>query len=305
MGAKRRTAPHYDVFVSHSSANATRAATLTHAFTAAGVTAWHDDTTIRFGRLLGRELQDAIANSSRLLLLWSDKASASQWVTVEWLTALNLDRLVLPCLLDDTPLPACLANALYVDLRRWRPTLVARLTAQLRDAAPAGAEITGFVRGEEPALTRAIATINALQMEMLDTAMTDRRAAARLQRRAATALARAQARWPLDGQLLNLAGYHAKNDYQLAHWDEVQAGRWPPHDPALDESRARFFEYLRLDPVDPGALNGLANVLLYQHEHGAARFFNQAAQDQARRAGIAYPAAEADAELIARFVDDV
>ena len=305
MAAARRRTPSYDVFVSHSSVNARRASTLVNALTAGGVTAWFDNSAIRFGRLLGRELQDAIGASRRLLLLWSEPASRSAWVTVEWLTAINMDRLVVPCVLDDAPLPACLANALYVDLRRWQPSLVKRIAAQLRGAPPAGGEITGFVRGEAPALTTAITKIATLQMQALKAAGTSPTTATRAHERAAAALTKARARWPLDAQLLNLAGYQAKNDYQLAHWDEVQAGRWPSRDPALDASRALFFECLRLDPVDPGALNGLANVLLYQHEHGAARFFNRAAIDRARLAGGDYPAAEQDAALIARFTDDV
>ena len=181
----------------------------------------------------------------------------------------------------------------------------ARRATTLVGALTAGGEITGFVRGEAPALTTAITNIATWQEQALQAAGGSPAASTKAHERAAAALTKARARWPLDAQLLNLAGYQAKNDYQLAHWDEVQAGRWSPHDPALDASRALYFECLRFDPVDPGALNGLANVLLYQHEHGAARFFNQAAIERARLAGSGYPAAEHDAALIARFTDDV
>ena len=33
--------------------------------------------------------------------------------------------------------------------------------------------------------------------------------------------------WPLDPVLVNLAGYHLKNEYMLKQWDAIQAGRGP------------------------------------------------------------------------------
>jgi hypothetical protein len=297
----RRTFDH-DAFISHSSANRRRAAKLREGLTEDGLSIWLDSSDIRFGSLLGRQLQEAIGGSGTVLLLWSDKASASPWVTVEWLSAIQLDRVIIPCVLDATSLPQCLSTALYVDLRRSSPVALEALGRQLRDPAPEGTALTPFARAEEPKLAAAISAISRSQYEVLDLVPRDPRAADRQQRKVARSLAEARSRWPLDSELLNLAGYQAKNDYLLQHWGAVQAGRWPSSDPHLVESRQRFFEGLSIDPTNTWALNGLANTLLFQREFDAAAFFNRAAITAARTQGIANGAAQEDAELISRFV---
>jgi len=45
----------------------------------------------------------------------------------------------------------------------------------------------------------------------------------------------------------------------VQHWDEIQAGR-PPRDPVLIEAERRFFDAALVNPNDPSAINGLANV---------------------------------------------
>jgi hypothetical protein len=305
MGARRHPAVDHDVFVSHSSANKRRAGKLVDALEAAGLAVWLDADDIRFGALLGRQLQEAIRRSRALVLLWSDKACASAWVTVEWLSAIQLDRFILPCALDATPLPQCLSTTLFFDLRRSNDAVVDRLARQLRDVPAGGSQLTPFARGVEPELGDAIARISQAQFAMLDLIVGDRARARLKQEEAADALAIARRRWPLDSDVVNLAGYQAKNDYLLEHWDAVQAGRWPAQDARLVDSRDRFFECLSVDPRNPAALNGLANTLLLQREFDAAAFFNRSSIEVARAQGFRYDAAEQDAALISRFVGDV
>ena len=303
MSSRRRSALDYDVFVSHSSANRQRSGKLSAALEAAGLTVWLDADDVRFGVLLGRQLQEAIRRSRAVVLLWSKKARASPWVTVEWLSAILLDRFIVPCVLDATPLPQCLSTSVYVDLRRFTPAVLDRLVRQLRDIPSAGSRLTPFARAVEPALAEAIDAIAEAQLAMLDLVSDDRVAARTLQRRIAEKLAAAEGRWPLDSDLVNLAGYHAKNDFVLQHWEAIQAGRWPADDVRLVDSRQRFFECLSVDPRNPSALNGLANTLLFQREFDAAAFFNQASIDIARAEGNRYDAAEQDAALIKRFLN--
>jgi len=304
VDARRRLAVDHDVFISHSSANRRRAGKLVESLEAAGVAVWLDADDIRFGVLLGRQLQEAIRRSRVLVLLWSDKARASPWVTVEWLSAIQLDRFILPCALDATPFPQCLSTTLFVDLRRPRPEVLDRLARQLRDAPSGGSQLTPFARGVEAELGDAIAEITRAQFAVLDLLVDDPAGAPSQQQQAADLLAAARRRWPLDSELVNLAGYHAKNDYLLEHWDAVQAGRWPARDARLVDSRDRFFESLGVDPRNPAALNGLANTLLFQREFDAAAFFNRSSIEAARAQGVRYDAAEQDAALIARFVGD-
>ncbi len=293
------------MFVSHSSANKRRVGRLVDALEAAGLSVWLDADDIRFGVLLGRQLQEAIRRSRAVVLLWSDKARGSAWVTVEWLSAIQLGRFILPCALDATPLPQCLSTTLFFDLRRSTDAVVERLARQLRDVPSGGSQLTPFARGVEPELGDAIAGVSEAQFAMLDLLVNDRARARLQQQRAADMLAVAQRRWPLDSDIVNLAGYQAKNDYLLEYWDAVQAGRWPPQDPRLVDSRDRFFECLSVDPRNPSALNGLANTLLLQREFAAAAFFNRSSIELARTQGFRYDAAEQDAALIARFVGDL
>jgi hypothetical protein len=218
---------------------------------------------------------------------------------------IQLDRFIVPCPLDSTPLPQCLSTTLFFDLRRSTDAVVDRLAQQLRDVPSGGSQLTPFARGVEPELGDAIAGISEAQYAMLDALVDDHAWARVQQQRAADLLAIAQGRWPLDSDIVNLAGYQAKNEYLLEHWSAVQAGRWPVQDARLISSRDRFFECLSVDPRNPSALNGLANTLLLQGEFDAAAFFNRSSIEVARTQGFRYDAAENDAALIARFVGNL
>jgi len=63
-----------------------------------------------------------IDNSTHILLFWSKNASSSYWVKHEWQTAFNEKikgkKIIIPVILDDTPLPSLLRNIIYIDGRR-------------------------------------------------------------------------------------------------------------------------------------------------------------------------------------------
>src|SRR5262249_37403292 len=50
-------------------------------------------------------------------LVWSQEAAASHWVEFEWNTALALQKSILPCWLDQTPLPPMLSAINGIDAR--------------------------------------------------------------------------------------------------------------------------------------------------------------------------------------------
>jgi len=83
-----------DAFISHSSADRSVASKIEKALKAAGLRVWLDDSEIRLGALLGKELQDSIRASRVLLLLWSRHAASSRWIKSEWLTAFHLNRYI-------------------------------------------------------------------------------------------------------------------------------------------------------------------------------------------------------------------
>ena len=97
------------VFLSYAREDLEEAGRIARELAAAGVTVWRDQEQLHVGQTWPKALGEAIAASDALLLLWSSRAGASSFVELEWCTAVALRRTVLPCLLDQTPLPPSLA----------------------------------------------------------------------------------------------------------------------------------------------------------------------------------------------------
>jgi hypothetical protein len=290
-----------DAFISHSSLDRDAAGGLERELESHGLTVWLDDSEIRLGQLLGPELQRSILDCGALVLLWSEAAAASRWVNSEWLMALHQERLILPCALDATPLPQCLANTVRLDLRREGALATPLLRRAIRDAPGMSTPLAPVIRSESRELSEVIQTIAGGQAEMTNQLVRSLDAAAEVQRSLDDVMEQVRARWPLDPMIVNLDGYHLKNAYMLAHWNAIQAGR-APEDELLSRAERRFFETLWIDPMDPSALNGLGSILLFERDLHAAEFFILAAIRAAERKGMSsYSAAEHDLALVRRY----
>jgi hypothetical protein len=287
------------VFISHSSANATRAEQLSAALAAAGgIDPWLDKEDIRAGRLLRRQLQEAIGASQVVVLLWSSAASRSRWVAAEILTAFQLDRFVIPCRLSEVALPQFLSRSVHLELRGRSAGVLDRLVEQVRQAPRGRNEFMAVRAYEDQDLKTAIARIYDCQRAELD-ASRDVGKALRLHAETDKHMRAAEKRWRFDPTILNLAGYHRKNAYMFRHWAEYSAGRFP-EDPVLAEGERFFFETLFVNPTDYGALNGLGNILLFEGELEAAELFVEKAIEWAERAGVRYEDAIHDLGVIRR-----
>ena len=290
-----------DAFISHSSANRTTAVRIEKALEAGGLSVWLDDSEIRLGVLLSEELRSSIRGARVLVLLWSEAAATSRWVATEWLTAYHLGRFIIPCTLDSTVLPQCLQNAVRLRIRRVTAAVVEDLARAVRESPRTRNRLAPAMSAQSPEVSAAINRIVVGQDAIHDAISTGRLDKARHgQALLGTEVDAAMKAWPLDPVLVNLAGYHVKNEYMLKHWDAIQAGRGP-RDPLLEQSEQRFLETLSLDPTDPAALNGLGNILFLRRDLDAAEFFHVAAAAQAKRLGYAYLAAEHDLDLVRRF----
>jgi hypothetical protein len=289
----------HSVFISHSSATAAAASRIEQAFTAAGFEAWLDNSDLGLGVQLRPELHEAIRSSRAMVLVWSEPASRSRWVSAEILTAFHLGRYILPCVTDAAPLPRFFGHPVYLDLRTAGDDALARLVRAAQDAPDSANPLPPLVTSPEAELERACDRL-ARGQERVNDALGKRRlaAAARTQRSLDPLMSDAEARWPFDLTVLTLGGYHRKNAYLVAHWDEIQAGR-PPQDPVLLEAERCFFEAALVNPKDLSAINGLASVLTFELELDIATFFNGRALALARAAGVTYDAAEQDKALIA------
>lgn len=290
--------PSPRVFVSHSSANAAAAKRVGKVLEAAGFGVWLDSSDIRLGVLLRNELHEAIQKSCAVALLWSEPASKSRWVAAEILTAFHMDRFIIPCVVDDAPLPQFLGNSVHLDLRKNEAEALGQLARAVEKVPRQANPIPPRIASASAELKRAIDTIAAAQERVTTPLMKrDLKTAAEVQEVLNPVMKQAEEVWRYELMILNLGGYHRKNGYLVKHWDAIQAGR-PPKDPLLHEGERLFFEALFVNPLDRSALNGLGSILIYELELDAAEFFVRRAIALSKQLGCSYSAAEHDLKLI-------
>ncbi|MBL0715757.1 MAG: toll/interleukin-1 receptor domain-containing protein [Desulfosarcina sp.] len=289
-----------DAFISHASEDADLAIRVEKFLEQNGLKVWLDRSDIRLGVLLREELQAQIRNSRTLVLLWSAPASDSRWVAAEIMMAFHLGRFIIPCVVDDTPVPHFLRNTVFLDLQHDENDASRRLGRAVREP-PAGAnKLPPIVRSPSAKLDQTIRAVSGVQMKELSLiGKGDFNQAIEMHTLVDETLQRAGRQWRLDPMIINLNGYHCKNAYMLKHWNAICAGR-PPQDPVLAQGESYFFEALYVNPNDLSAVNGLGSILFYELELEAAEFFVQKAIDLARQQGLDYSASKHDLALIRR-----
>ena len=290
-----------DAFISHASANADIAETLVKALEADKLKAWIDSADVKFGALLRNQLQASISGCRVLALLWSEQAFRSRWVMAEMFTAIYLDRFIIPCVLDSTPLPQFLANSAYLDRKRDGDRLGQRLCHAIRAAPDHANDVSAVVPNDTSVVQPLINAVAAGQYAALAAIDQDFDKATEANRHVGSAMRNLQEMAPLHPMVLNLAGYQCKNDYMMKHWDAIQVWR-APKDALLDRGERHFFESLCVNPFDESAINGLGNILFFERELDAAEFFHGRAADlHLKRTGQRYEAAEHDLEMVREF----
>lgn len=290
--------PTMDAFISHSSENAVLAARVERLLEARGLQVWLDRSEIRAGRLLRKELQAALRASRVVILLWSKAAAKSRWVAAELLTAFHLNRFIIACACDKTPLPYFLQNTIYLNLEPRKTGWVEYLQRAIQEAPAAANEVPTKIGAWTPELREAIGKLYEEQAAVTSRLMmNDLAGAKQCQDAANPAMKAAEKKWRLEAMILNLAGYHRKNAYMLKHWAAILAGR-PPQDRLLDRGERFFYESLFVDPYDYSALNGLGSILFYERDLDAAEFFIRRALALAEQAGVDYGAAKHDLQLV-------
>jgi len=105
------------IFISHAWEDKALVRRLETELKAAGAEVWVDHSGVRGGDNLPERISEALAWCDTILLIWSEAASQSHWVKLEWTNALSLRKTIIPCLVSQVQLPALLANILYVDCR--------------------------------------------------------------------------------------------------------------------------------------------------------------------------------------------
>ena len=289
-----------NIFISHSSKDTSQSVRIEKALEKDGHEVWLDRSDIRLGVLLRAELQSAISKSRAVVLVWSKAAAASRWVAAEIITSFHLKRFIIPCVVDNTPLPQFLDNTVYLDFRANPKTALRSLRRAVADVPRTANTFSKVMSSQSPDLQEMIRLIVKAQGVELDRFGADLAGAREMHAVVDAAMKKVEKRWRLDLTVLNLAGYHRKNAYMLKHWDAIQAGR-PPKDPILRRAEQFFFEALFVNPTDCSALNGLGSVLLLERELEAAEFFVRRAIAIAKKKNLAYSDAERDLAMITYY----
>ncbi|MGD1891961.1 MAG: TIR domain-containing protein [Cyclobacteriaceae bacterium] len=99
-----------DVFLSYCRDNIAEAQQIQQQLQSQGITVWRDQESIYGGQQWPKIIGESIAVRKLFVLLWSEAAANSHFVEFEWNTALALKKIIIPILLDDTPLPSALSS---------------------------------------------------------------------------------------------------------------------------------------------------------------------------------------------------
>lgn len=81
---------------------------------------WFDEWELQAGDSIPGKLNEALASFDTFVLLWSASANRSDWVRHELHSARAANggkAKIVPCLLDETPLPALIADRCWIDFR--------------------------------------------------------------------------------------------------------------------------------------------------------------------------------------------
>ncbi|MBI1354739.1 MAG: TIR domain-containing protein [Acidobacteria bacterium] len=157
------------VFLSYSHEDLDAAKRLEAALSSQGVDVWRDEGDLRAGDLWPKRLGEAIEGREGVVLLWSRSAEQSDFVTLEWTTALALGRPVLSCFLDKTKLPASLRSRHGISLQKDFDGGAARLAADLLGIEPPEPKaprkekvFAELERESEPSVQRALEMLRPL-----------------------------------------------------------------------------------------------------------------------------------------------
>jgi TIR domain-containing protein len=108
-----------DIFISYSNSDRSRAMALAQALAQHGWSVWWD-REIPIGRSWDEVIEEEIAKARSILVLWSPRAVASDWVKNEARDAIKR-RLLVPALIEPTRLPIEFSHIQTADLIAWKP----------------------------------------------------------------------------------------------------------------------------------------------------------------------------------------
>lgn len=92
------------VFISHSWKNKTQAQQIADELKAAGLEIWVDASNLLPGQQIQKSIDKVLKDIDVIILVWTKEASKSDGVASEIFTCSSLNKLIIPCKIDKTPL---------------------------------------------------------------------------------------------------------------------------------------------------------------------------------------------------------
>src|SRR5689334_9845247 len=108
----------HEIFISYSRHDSTTANALADTLTKTGYSVWLDRDAIREGDAFDTQIEDAIAQTRVVIVIWSQKSVRSHWVRAEAAYALGKQKL-LPILIDQSEPPLQFLQIQTIDFRYW------------------------------------------------------------------------------------------------------------------------------------------------------------------------------------------
>jgi TIR domain len=106
----------YEIFVSYSRTHEPLVTPLVKLLKVGSRTVFQDVYSIKPGQRWADEIEGALGRAKAVVIIWCWHASESEWLIKEARMALDLNKEVIPVLLDRTPLPPYLEAFQWIDL---------------------------------------------------------------------------------------------------------------------------------------------------------------------------------------------
>jgi hypothetical protein len=133
----------HEVFISYSRHDSDTANALADTLSKTGLSVWLDRNAIMEGDAFDTQIEEAIAQTSVVIVIWSEQSVKSHWVRAEAAYALGKHKL-LPIAIDQSEPPLQFMQIQTIDFRYWDRTskhhafqqLAGALAKRLESAAP-------------------------------------------------------------------------------------------------------------------------------------------------------------------------
>lgn len=118
--------PTMRCFISYNTADRDKARAIGANLVLIGADVWFDEWKIAAGDSIPGKLDEGLSSFDSFLVIWSAAASRSNWVRKELSSAITRSMQdgtarIIPCVLDETPLPTLICDLKWVSLRDGPP----------------------------------------------------------------------------------------------------------------------------------------------------------------------------------------